>query len=76
MRGSETLARVVRVREALADGDTNAAVLLLADLEADLRPGRRSAICPECGSDCQWPGLLDDHLRVHHPGTWEATVAA
>lgn len=74
MTGREILTRVVRVREALEDGDLELARTSLADLEADLRP--RRAECPECGLDCGWPGLRDDHLRTVHPDAWEASCAA
>ncbi len=73
MTGREILARVVRVREALEDGDEVLARRTLAALEADLRP--RHAKCPECGTGCGWPGLLDEHLRTVHPEAWEAIVA-
>lgn len=74
MTGTELVARVVRIREALEDGDLALVAKSLAALEADLRP--RRAECPECGLDCGWPGLRDEHLRIAHPDVWEATVAA
>lgn len=74
MTGREILARVVRGREALEDGDLELARKTLAALEADLRP--RRVVCPECGLDCRWPGLLDEHLRAVHPAVWEARCAA
>lgn len=74
MTGREILARVVRAREALEDGDVSLARTSLAALEADLCPSR--AACPECGLDCRWPGLLDEHLRTVHPAVWEASCAA
>ena len=75
MTRPEVLARVVRIREALEDGDLALVGKGLAALEADLRPSR--AECPECGLDCGWPGLRDEHVRTAHPDAWEkATVAA
>lgn len=78
MTGREILIRVVKVREALTDGDLPFALRSLALLEADLaRSGRKSSsVCPACGTDCEWPGLLEEHLRLHHPDEWEKTVAA
>jgi hypothetical protein len=70
----EVLARVVRVREALEDGDEQLARRTLAALEADLRPS--AARCPECGIDCRWPGLLEEHLRLRHLSLWEARCVA
>ena len=74
MTDPELLARFVRIREALEDGDLALVGKCLAALEADLRPSR--AECPVCGLDCGWPGLRDEHVRLRHPDVWEATVAA
>ena len=75
MRRHEVLARVVRAREALADGDLALVGQTLADLEEDLQ-SRRRATCPDCGLFCGWPGVLEEHVRTVHPEVWEATVAA
>jgi len=75
MTGAETLSLVVRARTALVRGDLSLATDLLADLERALRP-RKRGVCPECSIDCEWPGRLEEHLRVFHPEVWEATVAA
>ena len=75
MSGREILVRVVRVREALEDGDDSLARRALAALEAELQ-SCRLATCPECSSHLGWPGLLDEHLRTVHPVVWEARNAA
>jgi len=72
--GREILVRVVRVREALEDGDEQLARRALAALEAEL--GSSRAVCPECRLDCEFPGLLDEHLRTVHPELWEARCVA
>jgi len=72
--GREILARIIRVREALKDGDDVLARRALGALETDLRPS--AAGCPECGLDCEFPGLLDEHLRTVHPEVWEARCVA
>jgi len=75
---SDALARVVRLCEALADDDLAFLRQGLGDLAADLEKAvrQRGCACPECGLSCEWPGLLDEHLRVSHPEAWEASVAA
>jgi hypothetical protein len=67
-----TLARIVRAREALEDGDIGFAYDLLTDLEHDLAGGSdthtrpNSFPCPECGLHFTRPGQLADHRdRVH-----------
>jgi hypothetical protein len=67
---TNTLARVVRARDALEDGDLYLAATILADLEHDLASDFSSTTekfrCPECGSTFRWPGELDDHRRFVH----------
>lgn len=74
-----TLARVVRIREALEDGDTAFAYDLLTDLEHDLASALvRSApsdkppvLCPDCGLAFGFPGQLADHRDNVH---WQAAA--
>jgi hypothetical protein len=64
-----TLARIVRAREALEDGDGDFAAQILADLEYELgglRNPLRSFPCPQCGLGFPWPGDLDTHMRFVH----------
>jgi len=68
------LARIVRAREALEDGDVAFAAAILADLEDDLAPAgspdfdvpRQSLGCPECSLRFTWPGELDHHQQFAH----------
>ena len=70
MKRAQILERVVRLREALADGEYQLAASVAESLELDLlgRARRASARCPRCGVDCEWPGLLKRHVSTVH---WE-----
>jgi hypothetical protein len=71
----EVLARVVWLSEAVEDGLSDVVRRGLDELESDLRKAtkRRQPVCPHCRTAFDWPGQLEEHLRVHHP---EANVAA
>jgi hypothetical protein len=69
------LARIVRAREALEDGDVGFAAAILFDLEEDLAsegsrldsfPTSGNFCCPDCGSRFRWPGELDHRQRCAH----------
>jgi hypothetical protein len=75
------VARIVRVREALEDGDIGFAYAIVCDLEEDLAGNdvatsfaavpeearaSSSAKCPSCSASFRWPGQLDHHERFHH----------
>jgi hypothetical protein len=66
------LARIVRAREALEDGDVGLVATILLDLEEDLAGGAVSPIgnrrlaCPRCSATFDWPGQLDHHQRFVH----------
>jgi hypothetical protein len=70
------------IRQALDGGDLEELHFVtngLRGLEAELGEAvynHRARTCPECGLDCKWPGRLDEHIRVVHPGVWEARHAA
>jgi hypothetical protein len=65
----DVTARVVRLNDALEDGDLDLARDIVRDLEEELvlRLPRRRARCPVCGIDCSWPGLVVKHMAVIHP---------
>jgi hypothetical protein len=65
----QVLSRVIRAREAVADGDLLLAEGILADLEAELTP-KPTLRCRLCPSLFRFPGQLDEHLRVWHPDHW------
>jgi rubredoxin len=72
------LARIVRAREALEDGDIGFAYELLTDLEHDLagespdfEVAPQSLLCPDCGLRFTWPGQLADHRDFVH---WRAAA--
>jgi hypothetical protein len=79
--GVNTLARIVRVREALEDGDVGFAYAIVCDLEEDLAAGESPDVlevpppilhgCPECGLRFRWPGQLADHRDNVH---WQAAA--
>jgi hypothetical protein len=66
------LARIVRAREALEDGDVVFAAAILFDLEEDLAGDvahvytSKSLASPRCPTSFRWPGELDHHLRFVH----------
>jgi hypothetical protein len=65
------LARIVRAREALEDGDTGFAYAIVCDLEHDLggnefSPRGENLACPNCPASFRWPGELDHHQRFAH----------
>lgn len=59
-------AAMVRVREAIEDGDRELALAIVDGLLRELRSGRghsRVGVeCAECGRWFRWPGLRDVHL--------------
>jgi hypothetical protein len=67
---------IVKGVEALEDGDEiyAGAILRNAIEEFDGEPIYAALLCPQCGLDCRWPGLLDHHLRFVHD--IESEVAA
>jgi len=62
---------LIAALEALEAGDTRLAVdvLLGAVEEIDNRPARNSKrpACPSCRLAFEWPGQVEDHLRLVHP---------
>jgi hypothetical protein len=55
---------LVRIREALVDGDTDYAMHLVSvALDHDGQPG---VACPSCGLRFRWAGERDHHLRFVH----------
>jgi hypothetical protein len=77
VNGLNTLARIVRAREALEVGDVGLAAAILFDLEEDVASDRALAdsasrherfvhACPHCATSFRWPGELDHHLRFAH----------
>jgi hypothetical protein len=66
----DALARVIRVGEALDDGEVVLARGLLAGLERELSdplaPARKRHRCSTCGLQFDWPGQLDHHVRWVH----------
>jgi hypothetical protein len=66
----DTLVRVVRLQEAIADGECDLALAMAEglgrDLAAQLEPPRRRLRCDECGFAVEWPGELDEHVRWTH----------
>jgi hypothetical protein len=63
----------------VADGDLGSLRRGLDDLVADLEPvvhRRRGTVCSECGVRFEWPGQLEEHMRVVHPQLWEESIAA
>jgi hypothetical protein len=68
---SQTLARVIRAREALQDGDVGLAEQVLGDLETELTPARRRCRCETCSVSFLWPGELQRHQDVSGHD-WEA----
>jgi hypothetical protein len=64
------LALVVRVREALEDGDITFAYDILTALEHDLAADQpeqlRTLACLRCSARFRRPGELDHHQRVTH----------
>jgi hypothetical protein len=67
MTGRDVVSRVVRALEALEDGDLQFARALLESL-LDERPRRPRWYCRHCGLRFVFPGELDEHVRVSHPG--------
>ena len=61
------LASVIRIREAIEDGDLEYAAGLARDLEHDLAPRRRRHRCPVCALPFEWPGLVQRHVAIVHP---------
>jgi hypothetical protein len=60
---------LVRAAEALEDGDVRYAAAILRDALESCGGEpieTRRLLCPRCGLDCRWPGLLDHHLRFVH----------
>jgi hypothetical protein len=68
----DLLSRVVRIREALVDGDVAFAYDVLSDLEHDLageeefRTPVQNFACSDCGLRFRWPGQLADHRDFVH----------
>jgi hypothetical protein len=76
MKRREVLARVVRLNDALTVGDVGLAAALGHDLAHDLAtPVRRRSACEECDLAFDFPGQLDEHVRVTHPDVWDALAA-
>ena len=61
--------RVMRIAEALEDGDVEFARSAVRDLEADLIGSMRpsGATCPVCDLQFDWRGLLERHVSNVHP---------
>jgi hypothetical protein len=64
---ADLLARLIRVDEALEDGDYPFARSIVHDLLGELEPRRQpgKVACPCCALRL-WPGELDKHLSVSH----------
>jgi hypothetical protein len=64
------LARIIRAREALEDGDVAYAAAILSDLEDDLAAEEPEQLfrfaCSRCSVRFRWPGELDHHQRFTH----------
>ncbi len=65
---------LVRIREALEDGDVDFAGAII-DSALEDGPSTRQHRC-QCGAAFEWPGLLDDHRRRsgHEPLSWRAAA--
>ena len=62
-------ARIVRIVDALEDGEHGLALDIARDLEDDYPPVDDRARCPECGLAFDAPGQIPAHLSNVH---WRA----
>ena len=72
----DILARVVRLNKALGEGHAETAAQIGRELQRELETVEAGRACPECGLRFQWPGQLEEHIRLRHVERWEAHVAA
>jgi len=63
-------AQITHAREALADGEQDLALAILAELERELQPVRWLG-CPDCQLTFRWPGQRDRHFVVSGHGLEE-----